>query len=100
LNAAPSTLDFDSTARGGQKQATYLTNPNRRAANIFGLSIEGSTHFSVDWNDTTCGSILEAGQTCRIEVEFNPEFGRPLAGSLAISDDARNSPQNVTLQAR
>ena len=46
---------------------------------------------------TTCGSSLQPGGTCAVQVTFTPENTGKQSGTLTITDNAASSPQIVTL---
>ena len=97
----PPELDFGNCEirQHGQTRVAFLFNPwwNNGAARISSIAIQGSSDFSIDSRDTTCGSTLGVGRLCAIAIQFTPSAGGPRQGKLVIQDSASNSPQTVYL---
>jgi hypothetical protein len=68
---------------------------NTSASTVTVNSISATGNFAVLSN--TCGSSLKAGASCTINVTFTPSIAGALAGSIAISDTAPDSPQAIAL---
>jgi hypothetical protein len=87
-------LTFADTTVGSSSapQDVTLTNVGKAALNIASIATTG------DFSQTnTCGSVVDAGASCTISVTFTPTTTGTLTGAVTITDDARNSPQSVSL---
>ena len=72
--------------------ATTLSNFGSEALNITGITITGP--FTQTNN---CGTSLEAGRSCTIDVNWSETSG---GGTLSVFDDAGGSPQTVSLSGQ
>jgi uncharacterized repeat protein (TIGR01451 family) len=93
-------LDRTSLAFGGQKTGTTsppqmvtLTNTGNQVLNITSITPDNADYTESD----NCGSTVAAGGNCQIALTFGPSVTGPDNGNLVLTDDADNSPQNVTL---
>jgi len=94
VSVSPDKLDFGSqVVNQNTSKSVTLSNPTKKALNISSITASGQF---IAW-DNTCGSTLGPGQQCTITVLFTPTVPGPQAGTLAIQDDAPNSPQKVKL---
>jgi hypothetical protein len=85
------------TAPLGPEQRVTLRNPMNRleAAIIFGTPQTSSDEFKISSN--SCAQNLAPGKSCTIGIQFMPaQLGRR-TGRLKIANNARNSPQRVSL---
>jgi hypothetical protein len=80
---------------GTTSTSKLVTLKNTSAAAVTVNSITATGNFAVPRN--TCGSSLNSGATCTVNVTFTPSIAGSLTGSLAISDSAPDSPQTVAL---
>jgi hypothetical protein len=62
-----------------------------------GLHIDGISVSLPFAQTNTCSSTLAVGATCTINVTFAPATEGDFTGKLSITDNARDSPQTVTL---
>jgi uncharacterized repeat protein (TIGR03803 family) len=46
---------------------------------------------------TTCGAALAAGKSCEVSITFTPSAPGTATGTFALTDNAANSPQTLTL---
>jgi hypothetical protein len=77
-------------------QTVTLSNTGNALLSISGIGIIGNNGY--DYAQTnTCGTSVAAGANCLISVTFTPIDTGPLNASLAITDNASNSPQTVSL---
>jgi hypothetical protein len=73
-------------------QTVTLTNPASASMGITSIVASG------DFTQTnTCGTSLAAGASCTVTVFFAPTVAGTRTGLLALTDDASNSPQTVSL---
>jgi hypothetical protein len=94
VTLSPSTLAFAAqtvTTTSAPQQVT-LTNTGAAALDI--TSIVASANFAETNN---CGVALAVGANCIINVTFSPLAAGPINGAIAVTDNAPNSPQDVTL---
>ena len=97
-------LSATSLAFGNQKTGTTstaktvkVTNTGTTPLNLSNLTITGN--FAIATSGTTCAKngTVQASSSCQINVTFTPTSKGSKTGTLAISDNAQNSPQNVSL---
>jgi sugar lactone lactonase YvrE len=94
VNRAPRTLTFEATDVGVgslPQDVTLSDTGNQPLANIV---IATSGDFS---QTNTCGNSLDAGASCTVAVTFTPSVTGTRAGTIAITDNAQDSPQNIVL---
>lgn len=94
----PSGLAFGSVATGNTSapQTATLTNNLNVTLNISSIGFSGTN--STDFGQTnTCGTTLGAGASCTISVTFTPGALGSRSATLAVTDDAHNSPQTINL---
>jgi archaellum component FlaF (FlaF/FlaG flagellin family) len=87
---------------GNQKTGTTsaakkvtLTNLGTTPLTLSGLSVTGN--FAIASGGCTSATMLAPGANCAINVTFTPATRGQKSGSVKITDNARNSPQYVTL---
>ena len=99
VTVQPSSLSFNSTAVGSQSppQSVTITNTGTQTLNITKISTAGSSDFSETDNCGALQDTLAVGQSCVVNVVFNPASSGNRSGSLQISDNAVGSPQSVLL---
>lgn len=102
--SAPS-LSFGSMVAGAVPARATLTITNSATAasggsvadlSLSGLSVSG-TGFSVVSNG--CTTPLASGSSCSLTLQFTPTAAGQQSGSLTLSSNAANSPQQVSLSA-
>lgn len=73
-----------------------LTNNGSADLNIAGIAIMGAN--GSDFAEkNNCGTVVPPGNSCKIAVTFTPSGTGPRTASLAITDNAYNSPQTIAL---
>jgi len=72
-----------------------LTNNSAPPLTISSLVITPSNLFKI--TGTTCGTTLAGGRTCDITVTFSPTGFDISLATLAVTDNATNSPQTAIL---
>ncbi len=87
-------LTFANQTIGTNSAAQTVTLTNVGSAALAGIAISTSGNFS---ETNTCGTSLNVGAKCNINVAFTPATAGVLAGSLSIADNASGSPQSVSL---
>jgi hypothetical protein len=111
---SPQMVTLSGTGTGGTvtvvPNPTSLTFPSQLVGTTSGtqtVSVKNTGNMSTtisigmatgDFAQTNnCGASLGAGASCTITVTFTPTVPGPLTGSIAITDQATNSPQMVSL---
>ncbi|MFY9559140.1 MAG: choice-of-anchor D domain-containing protein [Terriglobales bacterium] len=79
-------------------KAVTLTNTGNAPLNI--SSIAASGDFAIKIVKNSCGNTVAAGASCLIKVTFTPTQIGIRIGSLTITDNAPDSPQNVSLTGK
>ena len=95
---SPTSLTFASQTVGttSAAQAVTLSNSGSAALSITGIALTGTN--SGDFGQTNnCGSSLAAGSSCAINVTFTPTATGTRSATLAVTDNASNSPQTASL---
>jgi hypothetical protein len=77
-------------------QQVMLNNTGHAALTISSIAVTGTN--SGDFSQSsTCGSSVAAGASCTINVSFQPTATGTRTASIIITDNASDSPQNVSL---
>jgi len=95
-----SSLNFGNQKTGMTSTAKTITvtNTGTTALAFSGLSISGN--FAIASSGTTCTSTTSLAPTtgkCMINVTFTPTTKGSKTGTLKITDNAKNSPQSISL---
>jgi hypothetical protein len=88
LAFSPQVVNTPSTTK-----AVKLKNTGSASLTINSITVTGNFVMA----SKTCGSSLNAGASCAINLNFTPSIAGALTGSLAISDSSPDSPQTVAL---
>jgi phospholipase C len=80
---------------GGTSAGRKIIINNNQSSTITLKSITPSANFVVTSNN--CGSSVTVGNSCNMEVEFQPTQAGPLTGTLTIVDSGVTSPEVVNL---
>jgi uncharacterized repeat protein (TIGR03803 family) len=92
----PTSLEFGRiVAKGHKTLTTTLTNTGYATLHITDITISGGNGAFSQTNN--CSSSLGAGGSCTISVAFQPGYIGFYSGTLSVSDDAPDSPQQVPL---
>jgi hypothetical protein len=94
VSLLPATLTFTNTSVGATSAAQNVTlaNTGSAALNISGMAVSG------DFAQTNnCGVTVAAGNSCTISITFTPTASGNRYGSVTITDNAANSPQNILM---
>ncbi|MCS7048993.1 MAG: choice-of-anchor D domain-containing protein [Verrucomicrobiae bacterium] len=91
-------LLFSNTVVGEVSGPLSVTITNCGTTNlvISGVSIVGANPADFSITGNTCGT-LTVGQTCRLDLTFNPTDGGSRVAVLTITNNAAGSPHSVTL---
>jgi len=94
VTVSPASLSFGNQLLGapGTPQGVTVTNPGAAAISISSLAISNG------WTETdNCLPSIPANSSCNINVVFAPTASGNQTGTITLTDDAKNSPQIVTL---
>jgi hypothetical protein len=91
LNFGNETINSRSAA-----QSVILSNSGTSALSISKMAVSGADASSFLLSNN-CGSSLAAGQSCVIQVQFQPAATGALAGTVSITDNASNPSQSLAL---
>jgi hypothetical protein len=94
VSLTPTSLTFASQIVSTTSVPQPVTLTNTGAAVLGITSIVPSANFGETNN---CGVTLAVGASCIINVTFSPLAAGPINGVIAVTDNASNSPQDVTL---
>jgi hypothetical protein len=87
-------IGFDEVELGdSDSQALTLENTGDRAVEIYNVDYSGDDGFQVDGGD--CEGLLEPGQTCDIEIQFEPEELGRASGEVEIETSVGDLDVNV-----
>ncbi len=97
VTASPSSLSFGTVAVGSQATAQNITVSNTGSvpAQIGNATLTNSDDFAITQNG--CGGPLNAGSSCTITVNFEPQNAGGRSGTLTIEDNAAGGLQSVAL---
>jgi hypothetical protein len=98
VSLSPTSLSFGTVTRNTNlTKAETVSNTGSGALLNLSWSITGpdSNRFSV--SSTTCGTTLNPGSSCVINVTFRPNNTGSYSANLNLTDNANNSPQTVAL---
>jgi hypothetical protein len=98
VSLSPASLAFGSQSvdKTSTARTVTLSNMGNAALSITSLALTGTN--ARDFAQTnTCGKSLAAFSHCTIRVTFTPLASGSLTASVSITDNARGSPQTVSL---
>jgi hypothetical protein len=97
LSATSITFSTQKEGTTSPAQTVTLTNTGNTPLTLGTLSISGN--FAIVAADTSCanGGTVQPAASCVIGVDFTPTAKGSRTGTLKITDNALNSPQDVTL---
>jgi len=88
-------LNFGNVVKGTSSTAPAVTLTNNQTVSLTGINVTTAAPFS---QSNTCGASIAAGAKCKITVTFSPTTTGTQAGTVTITDSAKNSPQTITLK--
>jgi hypothetical protein len=94
ISITPKLISFPNQATGSSSAPSQVTLVNNQSVILNISSVHTSLPFSQSNN---CGLSLQAGQSCTLNITFSPTAVQYYSASIAVTDDAANSPQTVTL---
>ena len=101
VSLSPRNLSFGSVEVGssGSPQSITLSNTGQSTLTLTGkspIAITGTD--PADYTQTNnCGTRVLAGASCTITVTFKPQDSGSCTANVTLTDNANNSPQNVSL---
>ena len=99
VSLSPTSINFGSVTRGtSQTRAETISNTGTGALINLSWKITGLLNlgqFSIA--SSTCGSTLNPGQSCVINLMFKPTLIGTQSATLSLTDNATTSPQTVAL---
>ncbi|MES2393539.1 MAG: choice-of-anchor D domain-containing protein [Acidobacteriota bacterium] len=98
VNLSATSVTFSTTFAGSTTpaQTVTMTNTGNATLNISGIAL-GGTNPAQFAKTTTCGATLAANASCSISATFTPAAATTYSATITITDDAKNSPQTITL---
>jgi hypothetical protein len=97
LSATPASLSFGNISIGGSSLLTStLTNTGNSSVTVSNVSIVGA---GLNVSGVATGQILLPGQMATLNVTFAPAAVGVVAGSVAVTSNASNSPTTVLVSA-
>jgi Pro-kumamolisin, activation domain len=101
LVASSALFSFPSTAVGAVSATQTLTLRNTGAVAVSlssgGITLGGAQASSFVKTATTCGTSLVKGGSCTVTLAFKPVAAGSASATLAVSDNATGSPQQIAL---
>ena len=101
VSASPASVDFGPRAPGYPSEYTTVAVTNTGAADLTipagGVTLAGTNRDDFDFSSTCDDVTLQPGQSCTIDVLFNPTATGSRSGSLQIASNAAGSPKVVPL---
>ena len=98
VTLTPTSLLFGTFKVGttsGEKRIK-VANTGNATLDISNIGISGDFAFTT--SATPCGATLAAGKYCLLEVKFTPTQTGTRTGDVTLTDNAANSPQQVSLK--
>lgn len=96
LEVSPGSVDFGDVLVGSEsdRSTVTLSSTGTTAVSVVGTVVVGTGFARAS---STCGVVLAPGGTCTENLFFAPTARGAASGLLTISDNAANSPQQVSL---
>ena len=87
FNLSPASLTFSQQQPGvpSAPQTIVVTNSGGSAMANIGFQITGPAAANYSIPATTCGALLNTGNSCTVQIVFTPAATGPIAATLAIS---------------
>ena len=101
LTISPASLAFTTTAHGTISPAMTigLKNAGTTTVNLYDILLAGAN--PSDFEElNTCGSTLSAGASCTIDVSFKPAAAASYSATVTIYDNAKGTPQTISLSGK
>lgn len=95
LNASQTTLSFGNINTGSSSSLPVtLTNSGNSSVTVSSVGISGAGFTA---SGVTAGTILKAGQSATLTVDFAPATAGSVTGSVTVASNASNSPSVISL---
>jgi subtilase family serine protease len=101
VTISPTALTFATTAHGTTSpvQSISLKNSGTTTVNLYDIVLAGAN--PSDFEElNTCGSTLSAGGSCTVYVSFKPAAVASYSATITIYDNAKSSPQTISLTGK
>ena len=87
IKVSPAQVAFPALGLGQTSSPVTFTISNTGGAAIanLGFQITGASASSFSWNASTCGAILQSGDSCTIQISFAPALIGQLTATLVVS---------------
>jgi hypothetical protein len=100
LDADPTDLVFGTVIVGEDATLGFVVSnaadPGAMSLELSTLSLSGDAEFAITGGDCGAGTVLEAGESCGVDVIFTPSDGDSYAGSILV-DTTNGQSATVTL---
>jgi hypothetical protein len=98
VSVTPSSINFETVGLNSTSytQWVYITNTGSQTLNLNSITLTGANPGDFLMTNP-CGSTLAVGASCTVTVNFRPTMQGVRTASVAVSDNAANSPQMVAL---
>jgi hypothetical protein len=98
VTVTPASLNFGSEAVSTTSTAQTVTLTNGQSTALTINNIFGGGNDPSDFKQSNdCGTSVPAGDSCTINISFDPTTTGSRTATLSVSDNAANSPQVVSL---
>lgn len=97
LSATSLNFGFEGLNLQTAAQTVTLKNTGTGTLDITSIALAGTDPTSFVITAKTCGSTLAAGGSCTFSVAFKPAASGALSASVAVTDNASGSPQEVSI---
>jgi len=94
VSIAPTSLSYGVQPPGTTSPGQQVTLTNTGTGPLTITSIQTTNEFNAT---NTCGASILAGGSCTVQVTFTPNATGLQSGTLTITDNAPNSPQQIAL---
>jgi hypothetical protein len=94
VTLSPTSLTFGTQLKGTTSPAQTATLTNTGTASLTISGLRASAAFT---QTNTCPASLAAAASCTISVSFAPQVNGTATGTISITDNAKGSPQTVSL---
>jgi hypothetical protein len=98
ISLSTTSINFGNQAYGTTSGVSQITVNNTGASTVTfsSIGLTGTNAASFGESDN-CVPTLAAGKTCAINVTFSPAAAASYSAAVTLTDNAANSPQNVSL---
>jgi hypothetical protein len=97
FSITPTSLTFAPLGVGQTSAGQTLTVSNNGLAALTISGVTANGDFTLPAAGNTCGTMVAAGGSCTVQVEFAPTVGGTRQGTVSFADNAAGSPQAVAI---